>query len=251
MIDTSRTLVPGSRAEQTEPLELQLLSTRRQRGHCCPAPHPGPSLCGGGRSCPAPFPLRCWALRHRALSGPAPLTHARTARSPHRAGCAGPPAPEGAAWHLSRCSALPTWSSSASRGQSPPSLFPSLPQAGQLPAGGRLLPGPGCAAAAGPRLSCLDLSDNELRAQGVLQLCQQLRHPACPLRSLGLSTDGFSQALLQELDALRALQPGLNIGNLLEHDLPQAGAMARLPCHRGVLPGSRKALPSFRRPPIL
>ncbi|KAM3670137.1 NACHT, LRR and PYD domains-containing protein 12-like [Ammospiza maritima maritima] len=103
----------------------------------------------------------------------------------------------------------------------------------------------------GPRLSCLDLSDNELQAQGVLQLCQQLRHPACPLRSLGLSTDGFSQALLKELDALRALQPGLNIGNLLEHDVPQAGAMARLPCHRGVLPGGRKALSSFRRPPIL
>ncbi|XP_036239182.1 NACHT, LRR and PYD domains-containing protein 12-like isoform X1 [Molothrus ater] len=103
----------------------------------------------------------------------------------------------------------------------------------------------------GPRLTCLDLSDNELRAQGILQLCQQLRHPACPLRSLGLSTDGFSQALLQELDALRALQPGLNIGNLLEHDVPQAGAMARLPCHRGLLPGGRKALPSFRRPPIL
>ncbi|XP_030805037.1 NACHT, LRR and PYD domains-containing protein 12-like [Camarhynchus parvulus] len=118
------------------------------------------------------------------------------------------------------------------------------------------LSGASCAALAarllqGPRLTCLDLSDNELRAQGVLQLCQQLRHPACPLRSLGLSTDGFSQALLQELDALRALRPGLNIGNLLEHDVPQAGAMARLPCHRGVLPGGRKALPSFRRPPIL
>ncbi|XP_041262187.1 NACHT, LRR and PYD domains-containing protein 12-like isoform X2 [Onychostruthus taczanowskii] len=103
----------------------------------------------------------------------------------------------------------------------------------------------------GPRLTCLDLSDNELRAQAVLQLCQQLRHAACPLRSLGLSTDGFSRALLQELDALRALQPALNIGNLLEHEVPQAGAMARLPCQRGVLLGGRKALPSFRRPPIL
>ncbi|XP_023802241.1 NACHT, LRR and PYD domains-containing protein 3 isoform X1 [Cyanistes caeruleus] len=103
----------------------------------------------------------------------------------------------------------------------------------------------------GPRLTCLDLSDNELAAHGVLQLCQQLRHPACPLRSLGLSTDGFSQALLQELDALRPLQPALKIGNLLEHDVPQAGAMARLPCHRGLLPGRSKVLPSFRRPPLL
>ncbi|RMB98026.1 hypothetical protein DUI87_25504 [Hirundo rustica rustica] len=66
-----------------------------------------------------------------------------------------------------------------------------------------------------------------------------------------LSTDGFSQALLQELDALRALQPALKIGNLLEHDVPQAGAMARLPCHRGLLPGGSKALPSFRRPALL
>ncbi|XP_015485602.1 NACHT, LRR and PYD domains-containing protein 12-like isoform X2 [Parus major] len=103
----------------------------------------------------------------------------------------------------------------------------------------------------GPRLTCLDLSDNELAAHGVLQLCQQLRHPACPLRSLGLSTDGFSQALLQELNALRPLQPALKIGNLLEHDVPQAGAMARLPCHRGLLPGRSKVLSSFRRPPLL
>lgn len=66
-----------------------------------------------------------------------------------------------------------------------------------------------------------------------------------------LSTDGFSQALLQELDALRALQPALKIGNLLEHDVPQAGAMARLPCHRGLLTGGRKALPSYRRPQLL
>lgn len=66
-----------------------------------------------------------------------------------------------------------------------------------------------------------------------------------------LSTDSFSQALLQELDALRALQPALKIGNLLEHDVPQAGAMARLPCYRRLLPGGRKALPSFRRPPLL
>ncbi|XP_063253783.1 NACHT, LRR and PYD domains-containing protein 3-like isoform X2 [Prinia subflava] len=103
----------------------------------------------------------------------------------------------------------------------------------------------------GPRLTCLDLSDNELGAHGTLQLCQQLRHPACPLQSLGLSTNGFSQALLQELDALRALQPALKIGNLLEHRVPQAGAMARLPCNRGVVPGGRKALPYFRRPLLL
>ncbi|XP_031968124.1 NACHT, LRR and PYD domains-containing protein 3-like isoform X5 [Corvus moneduloides] len=103
----------------------------------------------------------------------------------------------------------------------------------------------------GPRLTCLDLSDNELGAHGILQLFQQLRHPACPLRSLGLSVDGFSQALLQEVDTLRALHPTLKIGNLLEHDVPQAGAMARLPCHRGLLPGGRKVLPSFRRPPFL
>ncbi|XP_068050669.1 NACHT, LRR and PYD domains-containing protein 12-like [Anomalospiza imberbis] len=107
----------------------------------------------------------------------------------------------------------------------------------------------------GPRLTCLDLSDNELGAHGVLQLCQQLRHRACPLRSLGLSTDGSSQALLQELAALRALQPALKIGNLLEHDVPQAGAMARLPCHRGVLQGAGRRcppsgdLPSFRTSP--
>ncbi|NWI26630.1 NLRP3 protein, partial [Sula dactylatra] len=35
-----------------------------------------------------------------------------------------------------------------------------------------------------PRLTCLDLSDNELGADGVLQLCQQLRHPTCPLKAL-------------------------------------------------------------------
>uniref|UniRef100_A0A674GUZ0 NACHT domain-containing protein n=2 Tax=Taeniopygia guttata TaxID=59729 RepID=A0A674GUZ0_TAEGU len=104
----------------------------------------------------------------------------------------------------------------------------------------------------GPRLTCLDLSDNELGAHGVLQLCQQLRHPACPLRSLGLSTDGFSQALLQELDALRALQPALKIGSLLEHDVPQPGAMARLPCNRGLLPGGQEGAPLLQEtsPPL-
>ncbi|KAM7108962.1 NACHT, LRR and PYD domains-containing protein 3-like isoform 3-T4 [Ciconia maguari] len=107
-----------------------------------------------------------------------------------------------------------------------------------------------------PRLACLDLSDNELGADGVLQLCQQLRHPACPLRALGLSTSELNEEALQELAALRALKPDLKIGYLLEQDVPQAGAMARLPFHRGVLPGAggpggRKVLPSFRRGPLL
>ncbi|XP_074399591.1 ribonuclease inhibitor-like [Zonotrichia albicollis] len=155
---------------------------------------------------------------------------------------------------LSTSATAPPFPPGAAQRAEAKALLPCFPRSHRL--GSCRLAGTSCPALAarllqGPRLSCLDLSDIELRAQGVLQLCQQLRHPACPLRSLGLSTDGFSQALLQELDALRALQPGLNIGNLLEHDVPQAGAMARLPCHRGVLPGGRKALPSFRRPPIL
>ncbi|XP_052667927.1 NACHT, LRR and PYD domains-containing protein 12-like [Harpia harpyja] len=105
-----------------------------------------------------------------------------------------------------------------------------------------------------PRLTCLDLSDNELGADGVLQLCQQLRHPACPLQALGLSTSGLNEDVLQELAALRALKPDLKIGYLLEQDAPQPGAMARLPFNRGVLPGTggpggRKTLPSCRRGP--
>ncbi|XP_074442702.1 NACHT, LRR and PYD domains-containing protein 12-like [Larus michahellis] len=105
-----------------------------------------------------------------------------------------------------------------------------------------------------PRLTCLDLSDNELGAEGILQLCQQLRHPACPLQTLGLSTAGLPEEAWQELAALRALKPHLKIGSLLEQEVPQKGAMARLPFHRGVLPGAggpggRKGLPSFRRAP--
>ncbi|XP_064922437.1 NACHT, LRR and PYD domains-containing protein 12 isoform X2 [Columba livia] len=99
------------------------------------------------------------------------------------------------------------------------------------------------------QLTCLDLSDNELGAAGVLQLCQQLRHPACPLRTLGLSTCGLNEEALQELAALQALKPELKIGDLLEQDMPQAGAMARLPCHRGVLAGGRKVPPTFQRGP--
>uniref|UniRef100_A0A8C8AHK8 NACHT, LRR and PYD domains-containing protein 3 n=1 Tax=Otus sunia TaxID=257818 RepID=A0A8C8AHK8_9STRI len=107
-----------------------------------------------------------------------------------------------------------------------------------------------------PSLTCLDLSDNELGADGVLQLCRQLRHPACLLRALGLTTSGLNEEALQELAAVRALKPDLKIGYLLEQDMPQVGAMARLPFHRGVLPGAggsggRKALPSFRRGPLL
>ncbi|XP_074004760.1 NACHT, LRR and PYD domains-containing protein 3-like [Numenius arquata] len=102
-----------------------------------------------------------------------------------------------------------------------------------------------------PHLSCLDMSDNKLGADGVLQLCQQLQHPACPLQTLGLSTSGLGEAALQELDILRTLKPHLKMGYLLEQEVPQAGAMARLPFHRGVLPGAgdRKGLPSFRRAP--
>uniref|UniRef100_A0A672TUJ3 NACHT, LRR and PYD domains-containing protein 3-like n=1 Tax=Strigops habroptila TaxID=2489341 RepID=A0A672TUJ3_STRHB len=101
-----------------------------------------------------------------------------------------------------------------------------------------------------PHLICLDLSDNELGADGILQLCRQLRHPACPLRALGLSTAGLPEDVLQELAALRALKPGLKVGYLLEQDTPQTGAMARLPFHRGVLPG-RRVPPSLRRGPLL
>uniref|UniRef100_A0A8V5FZI1 Uncharacterized protein n=1 Tax=Melopsittacus undulatus TaxID=13146 RepID=A0A8V5FZI1_MELUD len=37
-----------------------------------------------------------------------------------------------------------------------------------------------------PPLTCLDLSDNELGADGVLELCRWLRSPSCPLRTLGI-----------------------------------------------------------------
>ncbi|KAM9557375.1 NACHT, LRR and PYD domains-containing protein 3-like [Guaruba guarouba] len=105
-------------------------------------------------------------------------------------------------------------------------------------------------AARSPPLTCLDLSDNELGADGVLQLCRQLRSPSCPLRALGLSTAGLPQDALQDLAALRELKPGLEVGDLLEQDTPQTGAMARLPFHRGALPG-RRVPPSLRRGALL
>uniref|UniRef100_A0A8B9DPJ9 NACHT, LRR and PYD domains-containing protein 3 n=1 Tax=Anser cygnoides TaxID=8845 RepID=A0A8B9DPJ9_ANSCY len=82
-------------------------------------------------------------------------------------------------------------------------------------------------------LSCLDLSDTELGAGAVL-LLRQLRHPACPLQALGLSVSALNEDALQELVALRELKPSLKIGDLLEHDTPQEGAMSRLPFQRGV-----------------
>ncbi|XP_068004361.1 NACHT, LRR and PYD domains-containing protein 12-like [Melanerpes formicivorus] len=102
-----------------------------------------------------------------------------------------------------------------------------------------------------PHLTCLDLSDNELGSDGVLQLCQQLQHPSCQLQVLGLSTSELDEEVLQELAALRTLKPNLKVKDLLEQDTPETGAMARLPFHRGVLPGGRKGLPSSRRAPHL
>lgn len=61
-----------------------------------------------------------------------------------------------------------------------------------------------------------------------------------------LSTAGLPQDALQDLAALRELKPGLKVGYLLEQEAPQTGAMARLPFHRGALPG-RRFPPSLRR----
>ncbi|XP_035395702.1 NACHT, LRR and PYD domains-containing protein 12-like [Cygnus atratus] len=102
-------------------------------------------------------------------------------------------------------------------------------------------------------LSCLDLSDTELGAGAVL-LLRQLGHPACPLQALGLSVSALNEDALQELVALRKLKPSLKIGDLLEHDTPQEGAMSRLPFQRGVWEGKgrlggRKALLSSRVAP--
>ncbi|XP_033917987.1 NACHT, LRR and PYD domains-containing protein 6 [Melopsittacus undulatus] len=97
-----------------------------------------------------------------------------------------------------------------------------------------------------PPLTCLDLSDNELGADGVLELCRWLRSPSCPLRTLGLSTAGLPQDVLQDLTALQQLKPSLRVGYLLEQEAPQAGAMTRLPFHRGALPG-RRVPPMLRR----
>ncbi|XP_032918676.1 uncharacterized protein LOC116997708 [Catharus ustulatus] len=232
----SRSCPCHTRTHGTEPKAGQLGTPERERpwcrGGCCPGPR-GQELsersetCGGPRSAPSLFP----AASHRAALSPPQqpllLPRAQALLRPS---------------HLEQ---LP------SRARSAPALFASLPQAGQLPALGRLLQG--------PRLTCLHLRDNELGAQGVLQLCRQLRHPACPQRSLAsgpchgpfharhcrAGERMLRDRLSTELDALRALQPVLKIGNLLEHDVPQAGAMAWLPSHRGLLPEGRKALPSF------
>ncbi|XP_030307264.1 NACHT, LRR and PYD domains-containing protein 3 isoform X1 [Calypte anna] len=103
-----------------------------------------------------------------------------------------------------------------------------------------------------PQLTCLDLSDNDLGTQGVLQLCHHLQHPSCLLQTLGLSTAGLAEEALEELEALRDLKPELKIRNLLEQEVPQAGAMARLPFQRGIRPGprGRKGLPPIPRGPI-
>lgn len=64
----------------------------------------------------------------------------------------------------------------------------------------------------------------------------------------------LNEDALQELVALRELKPSLKIGDLLEHDTPQEGAMSRLPFQRGVWEGKgrlggRKALLSSRVAP--
>ncbi|XP_021257558.1 NACHT, LRR and PYD domains-containing protein 3 isoform X2 [Numida meleagris] len=107
-------------------------------------------------------------------------------------------------------------------------------------------------------LKCLDLSDTELGA-GATLLLQHLCHCNCELQALGLSASSLSKDALRELAALRALKPGLKITDLLEHEAPETGAMARLTFQRGVwagrgaaargrkgIPSSRAALPSSR-----
>uniref|UniRef100_A0A8C9EM02 NACHT, LRR and PYD domains-containing protein 3 n=1 Tax=Pavo cristatus TaxID=9049 RepID=A0A8C9EM02_PAVCR len=106
----------------------------------------------------------------------------------------------------------------------------------------------------GHSLKCLDLSDTELGA-GATLLLRQLRHHSCTLQTLGLSTSTLSKEALQELAALRALNPSLKITDLLEHEAPQTGAMARLTFQRSVWAGrgaavrGRKGLPSSRAAP--
>uniref|UniRef100_A0A8V0ZLK2 NLR family pyrin domain containing 3 n=1 Tax=Gallus gallus TaxID=9031 RepID=A0A8V0ZLK2_CHICK len=103
-------------------------------------------------------------------------------------------------------------------------------------------------------LKCLDLSDTELGA-GATLLLQHLRHHSCTLQTLGLSTSTLSKDALQELAALRALKPSLKITDLLEHEAPETGAMARLTFQRSVWAGrgaavrGRKGLPSSRAAP--
>ncbi|XP_042737909.1 NACHT, LRR and PYD domains-containing protein 3 isoform X2 [Lagopus leucura] len=103
-------------------------------------------------------------------------------------------------------------------------------------------------------LKCLDLTDTELGA-GALLLLQQLRHHNCTLQTLGLSTSTLSKDALQELVALQALKPNLKVTDLLEHEAPETGAMARLTFQRSVWAGrgaavqGRKGLPSCRAAP--
>uniref|UniRef100_A0A8C3L7Z9 NLRP3 n=1 Tax=Chrysolophus pictus TaxID=9089 RepID=A0A8C3L7Z9_CHRPC len=103
-------------------------------------------------------------------------------------------------------------------------------------------------------LKCLDLSDTELGA-GATLLLRQLRHHNCMLQTLGLSTSTLSKDALQELVALRALKPNLKVTDLLEHEAPETGAMARLTFQRSVWAGrgatvrGRKGLPSSRAAP--
>ncbi|XP_042692685.1 NACHT, LRR and PYD domains-containing protein 3 isoform X2 [Centrocercus urophasianus] len=103
-------------------------------------------------------------------------------------------------------------------------------------------------------LKCLDLTDTELGA-GALLLLRQLRHHNCTLQTLGLSTSTLSKDALQELVALQALKPNLKVTDLLEHEAPETGAMARLTFQRSVWAGrgatvqGRKGLPSCQAAP--
>ncbi|XP_048805535.1 NACHT, LRR and PYD domains-containing protein 3 isoform X2 [Lagopus muta] len=103
-------------------------------------------------------------------------------------------------------------------------------------------------------LKCLDLTDTELGA-GATLLLRQLRQNNCTLQTLGLSTSTLSKDALQELVALQALKPNLKVTDLLEHEAPETGAMARLTFQRSVWAGrgaavqGRKGLPSCRAAP--
>lgn len=91
----SRPRVSGSHAEQTEQLQLQLLPIHLHPRNSSPAERPGPSLRGGGRSCPAPSLRAAGHCGTGRWPGPAPVSDARTARSPKRGRWVGAPEPEG------------------------------------------------------------------------------------------------------------------------------------------------------------